>query len=519
MFPLASWTLLTPGDSLDTSVVVTRLAVLAACQLVLALVLRVPLRHQVMRGAGVPLNLLGFSLLGLLTLDPLLSRMHPYVRETFVATAVFLGVVVSLKCLDILFFDLMARWRQKPQVPLVLRDIGRWVLVSIAFAMVVRAFFPSVNLNVLAMSSLVVGYIVGNATQDTLGNLVSGLALNVERPFQIGDWVTVNNHTGIVVDTTWRATRLKTKADDYIVIPNASIAKEAIVNFSRPTRNHGCYLTVGVSYETPPNKVRRVILEALASVPEVCPEPGPSVYLTGYGDFAINFTVMFFIADFARLDPIQSTVMDRIWYAFRREGISIPFPIQDCRERDAALDERVAREAVRRSIRDLLVGVDLFQTLSGEELERLVEGVDLQLYADGEKLCRQGDAGDSFFILRRGRVAVWIAREGGAPMLVAHLQDGAFFGEMSLLTGEPRMGTVAAEGDVEVVCISKTVFARLLQSDAGLAGKLAAVLEKRQIEHRERVTQAGVPGPVAPVSELALLGRIRRFFGIEGTGT
>jgi small-conductance mechanosensitive channel len=189
----------------------------------------------------------------------------------------------------------------------------------------------------------VVGYIVGNATQDTLGNLISGLALNTERPFQIGDWVTVGSHTGVVVDTTWRATRLRTKADDYIVIPNSSIAREPIVNFSRPTRNHGCYQAIGVSYDTPPNKVRQVVLNVLAECPEVCAEPAPSVFLTGYGDFSVNFTIKFFIADFPRQDPIQSGIMDRLWYAFRREGISIPYPIQDCRERDAVVDQQVER--------------------------------------------------------------------------------------------------------------------------------------------------------------------------------
>ena len=103
--------------------------------------------------------------------------------------------------------------------------------------------------------------------QDTLGNLFAGLALNAERPFQIGDWVTVGGHTGVLVDTTWRATRLRTKANDYIVIPNSAIAKESIVNYSRPTRSHGCYLQIGVSYDTPPNKAREVILGVLREAP------------------------------------------------------------------------------------------------------------------------------------------------------------------------------------------------------------------------------------------------------------
>jgi CRP-like cAMP-binding protein len=370
-----------------------------------------------------------------------------------------------------------------------------------------------VDLNVLAVSSLVVGYIVGNATQDTLGNLFAGLALNTERPFQIGDWVTVSGHTGVVVDTTWRATRLRTKADDYIVIPNSSIGKESIINYSRPTGNHACHLSIGVSYDTPPNRARAAILGVLREAPGVSQEPAPSVYLSSYGDFSINFTIKFFIVDYARVDPIQSGVMDRLWYAFRREGISIPFPVRDVRPRDVVADEQAQRLAEQDAIRQLLSGVDLFQSLSPEEMHRLVDGAKLKLFTGGENLCRQGEAGDSFYLIHSGCVAVLMSVAAGQPVRVAHLGTGAFFGEMSLLTGEPRSGTVTAETDVEVLCVSKEVFAGLLQADADLAGKLAAVLEKRMAERRTIMT-ASTASESAPETQFALAARIRRFFGL-----
>jgi len=462
----------------------------------------------------VLVSLLSLMLLVMLFLGPTLARLNPYVGEAVLAATVFLGVAIGLKLLDVLFFDVLAPWRKKSQVPLVIRDLGRLGAAAIAFVLIVRWFFPGVNLNVLAVSSLVVGYIVGNATQDTLGNLISGLALNTERPFHIGDWVTVSGQTGVVVDTTWRATRLRTREEDYVVIPNSSIAKESIINFSRPTRSHGCYLSIGVSYDTPPNKTRRVILDVLAESPGVCATPAPSVYLTGYGDFSVNFTIKYFIDDFARLPPIQSGIMDRIWYAFRREGISIPYPIQDCRERDAEGVERETQAANRNSIRQLLSGIDLFQSLSPAETDRLVEGAKRQIFADGEKLCRQGDAGESFYVIRSGHVGVWVSgTEGNTPVPVAHLGAGAFFGEMSLLTGEPRSATVTAEGDVDVVCVTKSDFAELLLANAELAGKLAAVLENRMAERHEKMA-ALAPLKAPPETQSVLLARIRRFFGL-----
>ena len=116
----------------------------------------------------------------------------------------------------------------------------------------------------------------------------------------------------------------------------------------------------------------------------------------------MNFTLKFFIEDYARLDPIQSGVMDRLWYAFQREGISIPYPIRDLRHRNALADEQAHRAAGENAIRQLLSGVELFQSFSPEEIERLASAAKVQPYACGERLCRQGEPGDTFLHYPRG---------------------------------------------------------------------------------------------------------------------
>jgi small-conductance mechanosensitive channel/CRP-like cAMP-binding protein len=500
------------GGRLSVSGVITGALCLVGAYVVFSLAQRFWVRHSLLRSVGVQVNLLVLALLTLVCLGPLLAQMHPHVINGVRVAAVFFGVAVGLKVLDVLVFDMMARWRNRPPAPIVVRDIGRLVLSLLALVMIVRGFFPGVNLNVLAVSSLVVGYIVGNATQDTLGNLFAGLALNAERPFHIGDWVLVAGHTGIVVDTTWRATRLKTKAEDYIVLPNAAVAKEPIINYSRPTRVHGCYLSVGVSYETPPGKARETILAVLAEIPDVARDPAPSVYLTSYGDFSINFTIKCFIQDFERLNPIESQVMERLWYGFRRAGISIPFPIRDVRMRDAGEMDRAAGAAEREHIRGLLSGVDLFQTLSAAEFGQLVQGTRAVMFGRGEVLCRQGDTGAAFYVIQSGRVAVSVAGADGVPVTVAQLGPSAFFGEMALLTGEPRSATITADGDVTVLEVSKDLFAGFLRADAALAEKLGVVLEKRVADRQAKVA-TGAGAAVVP-ARVALVARIRKFFGL-----
>lgn len=501
------------GGRLSAPDVLVRLLFLVGMYVAFSLAQRFWVKHSLLRSVGVQVNLLFLALLSLLWLGPLLVQLHPHVATGIKAAALFFGMTITLKVLDVLIFDLLARWRQRPPAPLVVRDIGRLVISLVGLVLIVRALFPGVNLNVLAVSSLVVGYIVGNATQDTLGNLFAGLALNAERPFYIGDWVLVAGHTGQIVDTTWRATRLKTKAEDFVVIPNAAIAKEPIVNYSRPTRKHGCYLSVGVNYETPPGKAKETILAVLAEIPDVAREPSPSVYLTGYADFSINFTVKCFIEDFARLNTIESLVMERLWYGFKRAGISIPFPIRDVRMRDAGEADRVEQEGAREVVKALLSRVDLFQTLSAGEFDQLVNGAKRVMFARGEVLCRQGDPGETFYVIRSGRVAVSVTGNDGGVVTVAQLGASAFFGEMSLLTGEPRSATITAEGDVEVLEVSKELFSGIMKADGALAEKLGVILEKRLVERQEKLA-TGIGATAAAPARSALVGRIRKFFGL-----
>ena len=513
MITLAALNLVKDGCRLDPLDTIVRIGGLLAAYIAFSAIQRFVIRHPLLRNVRIQLNLLMLAVLSVIFLYPLFDRVNVFIGHTLGAATAFLTVTIALKLVDRIFFDMLAQSRKKAPVPLLVRDLGRWSLSLMALVIIVRSFFPDVNLSVLAVSSLVAGYIVGNATQDTLGNLVAGLALNTEPPFQIGDWVLVGGHTGIVVDTTWRATTLRTKGDDYIVIPNASIAREPITNYSRPTRCHGCYCNIGTDYDSPPNVVRETILSTLAGIPDVVKTPVPEVQLMSYGDCAINFRIKFFIEDFARLDPVQSLVMDRLWYAFKRSGISIPFPIRDVRMRDLAADGRAEQDAQRKAVIDLFNGVSLFDSLSNMEHESLADVAHAVPFAVGEELCRQNESGDSFYIIRKGRVAVSVSGVDGKPVPVAGLERGAFFGEMSLLTGEARSATVTAETDVEVLVVSKSDFSGLLHANAALAGKLAAVLEKRMADRHEKMVSAPGKETVAP-TQSALTARILRFFDL-----
>jgi small-conductance mechanosensitive channel/CRP-like cAMP-binding protein len=469
--------------------------------------------------ARVALNGMALAGLALLFAGPALAAFHPAAPRALRVAFVLFGAMAAVRLADILYCDHLAPRRRRAPVPVVLRDIVRAAVAALLAVVLIKTYFPEVNLNVLAVSSIVVGYIVGNATQDTLGNLIAGVALNSERPFEIGDWITTGSQTGQVVDITWRATRLRTKQRDYVIIPNAAIGRDTVVNHSRPTAVHGLLVGVGASYDAAPNHVRRVLLEILADTPAVLKEPAPQVWLVQYGDFSINYEMKFYLEDFEHLEIIRSNILDLVWYRFRREGIGIPFPIRDVRLQTVSADTVAAEQNAALAARvDALGAIDLFQSLSREELRRLAALAREQSFAAGEALVRQGEAGGTFFAIRGGRVAVSAADAQGREALLAHLEAGRFFGEMSLLTGEPRNATVRAEGDVSVLVLSKEALGAILQANPAAAEHLAGVLQRRLQERHERLAAAAAAQAPAPPTRSDLLGRIRRFFGLGGAG-
>ncbi len=486
----------------------------AALTLVQRLFLR---RIAVLKRSPVALNLLFLLLSANLFLWWALPNLNADAIKWCRAALLFVSVYVTIRILDHWVFELILSRRRRVPIPIVLRDICRWLLATLALFIIIRTLFPGINLSVLAVSSAVIGYILGNATQDTLGNLVSGLALNTEDPFTIGDWVTIAGHTGCIVDMTWRATCLRTKTDDYVTIPNAAIAREAIINYSRPTATHGYILDIGVNYGVSPTKVRNTILAALRGVPEVLTDPAPSVWLVAFSDFSIDYKVKFYSRDYARLEHIQSRIMDLIWYHFKRNDIVIPFPIRDVNMRQITHDDELmrAREDLDEKTA-LLAGIELFNPLTDDERRTLATELREAIYAPGEAILKQGQEGNMFYILKSGGADVSV-RRGTRELKVADLTAGNFFGEMSFLTGEKRSATVTARTDCIVLGLSHTVLARILESNAALAEDLARILEERQRSAEGQVAAAdsSETAAPAPVPRTVLLSRIRRFFCLD----
>jgi small-conductance mechanosensitive channel/CRP-like cAMP-binding protein len=412
-----------------------------------------------------------------------------------------------------LAFQALFRHRRGAAPPALLDSVIAVLLYGVGAALVANRWF-GVELTLFLGTSAVVGAVVGLALQDSLGNLFAGIALHTEAPFRVGDWVRVGDRDGKVEEISWRATRLRTWDGDTLTVPNNDVARHGILNYSLPKAPHSRVVSLGVSYHTPPNKVVSALEALLTQVPGLVSDPAPVVRVLGYAESAVHYEVRYWIPAYDAYRRIESEIHRLLWYHFRRHGIEIPFPSRNVYIHQAGATEGAESPATR--LQRALRGIDLFRPLSDDELRAAAARFRPLHYAGGERIIEEGAPGDSFFLIDNGEVQV-SKKMGGFSRELARLMEGQFFGEMALLTGEPRTATVVAASDVDVFVLDKSGFQDIIAANPAIAVDMSSLLAER----REALSQAegdvthrfDAQGNPAELKQ-RILDRIRSYFGV-----
>jgi len=409
-----------------------------------------------------------------------------------------LAVAASIiNALVTLIINPLRQDRVPDRFPTILQDA-----IVIALVLVASTFLSQQLLTTSAVSAVVLGF----ALQDTLGNAFAGLAIQSEKPFHVGEWIKVADYEGRVAEVTWRATKLRTKSGNLVVLPNNFIAKEAIINYSEPAAPVRLEVTVGAAYEAPPNQVKAVMLEAMRNCSRVLASPAPDVVLLEFDASAITYKARFWIADYERDEISRDEVRTAIYYAFQRRRIEIPFPIQVEYSRDVPAPDPSSRlDTTER----FLASVDFFSDMPPEVRREIASSASPAVYGAGEAIVRQGADGQSMFVIASGSVSIVLEP---ARNEVARTHAGGYFGEMSLLTGDPRTATVLAIGDVEVIEIGADLFRRLAEAHPQAIAKIGEAAVRRRAElDAARAKAAGAAAPDAA----SLIARMKKFLGLR----
>lgn len=433
--------------------------------------------------------------------------------RTILAISLLLTINIGVQFFDLVVWEFGFKRSGRKNVPRLLLEIFNVGLMLAATLVVLNRVFE-VDLSALLVTSTVVSAVIGLALQDMLGNVVSGLALQFDRPFDLDDWIKVGGEEGRVTEMKWRTVTLRSIDNQSIIIPNTQMAGEEIINYSRPTREQRLHVKVGLPYGAAPGDIKQILMPAVQGADGVSLEPPPDVLVTEYGDSAIQYDVRYWITDYSRTPEIRDDVLSRIWYALRRAGVSVPFPIRDVNLRtiteEQAEAERVDRQrAIVRALRPLVI----FSPLADDQMEELAVRSQLHRYYAGELLVRQGEMGESMFVIVSGQVRVTFERRSGEVRELAVRGPGEFFGEMSLLTGERRSASVHAKTDLQVVEVEKGALAAVLSEDLSRLEALTEVVERYLADFRA-LEVGDASSDEKQGGATGLFNRIARFLGL-----
>jgi small-conductance mechanosensitive channel len=394
------------------------------------------------------------------------------------------------------------RFRTRPTAK-IHRDVADFILNVLVTIPVLKTELK-LDVTTLIGTSAVLSLVLGLALQDTLGNLFAGLSLQLERPYDVGDFIRVGEHEGRVLQVSWRSTRIETLRAEVVVLPNSLIAKEELINFSRGGQPVAIDVSIGTSYANAPNFVKSEVLETLREAPLVLNQPPPLVAVSAFGDSAVTYLVRFYVKDYATVPQARDQVLSQLWYRFGRDGIEIPFPQRVVHLRRGGTQARPSAEA-------LLANLELFRPFPPDELAAIARAAKERRFGKGEEVVTEGREGSTYYVVVSGRLAV---RVSSSPTDVATLGPGDGFGEMSLLTGAPRAATVVALEDCVVLELGREAFAEHFAQHPQRAQELAELVARRRAE-LDHLTADGT-STEADRDPAGVLGRLKSIFRLRG---
>lgn len=395
------------------------------------------------------------------------------------------------------------------EISSIVKTILSVIIYIVSFFIIFQSFFPTVQLTAVFTGSTIIGIVVGLALQDTLGNLFAGLAMQADQPFQVGDVVTISTRgVGVVEAVSWRGVKIRTFNNRLLLISNSVLGKETIEVAPKNNLNARSVWFNSV-YSASPARTIQAVRDAVRQVENVSSKIRPVVRIRELGENGIDWEVKYWLDDYTQQNDTDALIRLRIWYVFQREKIDFAYPTRTIHVEPKA-EDRGDEEILNLTV-ERLNRVSIFAPLSEEEIGRLANACTSRIYAPGEAIVRMSRDGNSMFVIIRGSVKVQVP-DGESQQTISELRENDFFGEMSLLTGEPRSANVVATEETEVLQIRKEALKPILEDNPSLVGSISELVHERK--ESLRVQKDSHPD-VSGSDRSGILSSIRRFFGLR----
>ena len=392
------------------------------------------------------------------------------------------------------------------KIPNIVITLSQVIIFFVATLFVLSNVF-SVDLTGILATSGVLTVIIGLAIQPNLSNIFSGLFVNLEKPFIPDDWVTIDDITGQIIDISWRSTRIRTFLNTEVTIPNEIVSKSIITNWNRPDQrfSEGYKISITLSFHPhhEPQFISQLLYDSLKKVKPVDGRRSLNLQWVKFIDvdqYGMKFAVNFDCTNRQLKNSQENEVLMEIHKTMRHAGVTLTAGRLTTQiKEDVGLGAlkygsrtpddfnpyimgraNPYNESIKNQV--LLQKVPIFNYLNTPDIQLIAEVCERKMYEEKEYIVKQNDNDQSLFIIADGVVSVQLNKDDGSCVEIDKLGVGDFFGEMSLMTGEPRVADIVTLRPTLVLEIKKEIMEKLLTENSTFSDKISVVLAERQIE-------------------------------------
>jgi small-conductance mechanosensitive channel len=381
----------------------------------------------------------------------------------------FVVLVLLLSGLNATLFQGAPEGSWRKRIPSIFLDVARFAIIAIGVG-VMFSFIWGADVGRLFTALGVTSIVLGLALQNSVGQIISGLLVLFEQPFQLGDWIETTTARGRVVEVNWRATHIDT-GSGLLIMPNSVLAAASFTNYSRPPGTHNLSVPTVFSVDDPPDDVIAMLNRVAAMLPQLRADAAPSSVRTGALQYSTGIPVRTPADDFAA----KTLFLRWVWYASRRAELHL----------DEAEDEFATPERLEASLR--IIAPTL--RLTADEHQALVPRVKLTRYGTDEYLQFAGQVPKRMMFLVNGRARVVASGDDGAIIPVRTLEEGDFLGQTAL-TREAVTASAYALEEVTVLQIDRVYIEELVERKPLLLQDIGRAIEERRQSLRRALAAA-----------------------------
>jgi small-conductance mechanosensitive channel/tellurite resistance protein/CRP-like cAMP-binding protein len=319
---------------------------------------------------------------------------------------------------------------QSRHVPHLLQDIVSALIYAVAIMIVMHFVYKEPITAVLATSGAA-AFLIGFSAQSTLGEIFSGLSLNVSHAFRVGDFLKINDIYGQVHDINWRSVSIHNPDTDSVYIfPNSVVATSVVLNYNAPTGRFRNTIPFVVEPSASPEFVIRIISEALKHTRHVFREPPPEFNITGFTDLGVEYRVRYYFDGNAAWWDSQKELCTTVWTTLRRHGIRLAIDRHKLLSGDELENSpwTTPTPPSAESVRAALGKSPIFASLTKRELELLTADAVQRDYTPPDCVYQKGDKGASLFVVAEGLVSFNNVDDNGKEVEVCQGGAGTVFG-------------------------------------------------------------------------------------------